>query len=157
MFGLLGRIFGSGKAIGKVVETAGKALDALHYSEEEKAEIRLKLGHLIIDWIDKSKGQNLARRVIALGTLTVWLGNYVLAGLYTSAATWVAMNPEKELLVATLKEHGDFHFRMADGLGGEIMLIFGFYFAAPHLGQFVGPAIRKIENRLTGPVNNNTK
>lgn len=157
MFGLLGKIFGSEKAIGKVVDTASSLFDKLHYSEEEKAEIRLKLGNLVIDWIDKSKGMNLARRIIALGTLTVWLGNYIMAGLCGFLAILLTgRHPAtKELIAANtrqvemLEKQAELFSSNASGLGGEVMLIFGFYFAAPHLGQFISPAVDMMKARFS--------
>ena len=148
MFGFLGKIFGSEKAIGSAVGAVGRAFDALHYSDEEKAEVKMKLGNLIIDWIDKSKGMNLARRAIALGTLTIWLGCYVLAGLSSFLAIWFAGYPESARVIMFEKQALLFS-SMADGLGGEVMLIFGFYFAAPHLGAFVNPAVEMMKRKFS--------
>ena len=38
----------------------------------------------------------------------------------------------------------------ADGMTGAMMLIIGFYFAAPHMGQFVNSAMDRFSKTKTG-------
>ena len=65
-----GRLFGTEKALEGVVEGVSKSLDALIYTDEEKAKEaardRSEARRMVVDWLAATQGQNLARRLIAL-------------------------------------------------------------------------------------------
>ena len=141
---IIGRIFGSDEAISKGIETVAKGFDALIYTEEEKSTDKAKsvteARKMLIDWISSSQGQRLSRRVIALSITGVWLFMYVVSMFVNICAVW-AEKPEN--VTATAKIIGNY----ADSMNGAVMLILGFYFAAPHLSDIVKPAIEKFSKR----------
>ena len=131
--GLLGRLFGSPKAIGEVARAARDGLDALVYTKEERAEDDRKdttdARAVIIRWLESSKGQNLARRIIGVGVFAMWAMMWGASAAFYVASIWVA---EPARWVATSTALSGY----ATEINGEFMLVLGFYFAAPHLGKF---------------------
>lgn len=146
MFGiaaLFGKIFGTEKALEKVVDGAASALDKLVYTDEEEADdvrkSRSEARKMVIEWMKTTKGQNLARRFLALIITAVWLFQYITGMILDLSAIW-ATNPEK--LTQAAKVLGD----RADGMTGAMMLILGFYFAAPHMGSIATAALQRFGN-----------
>ena len=74
--GVLGKIFGTDKAIESGLNMIYKAGDALFYTDQEKAadkENKIKQVHQFMnDWMETTKGQNIARRLLAVMITTVW-------------------------------------------------------------------------------------
>jgi len=142
--GILGRILGSDEAITKGIDVLAKGFDALVYTEEEKATDGAKAitqgREMLVKWIASSQGQRLARRVIALAITFVWLFLKLLAGALGVAAVWVS-SPER------LKASAGIIGGEADSMQGAVMLILGFYFAAPYLGDIVKPAMAKFTQK----------
>lgn len=144
MFKLLGRIFGSDKAIESTISSVSNGLDKLYYSDEEKAEdaakARTEARQMIVAWMQATQGQNLARRLIALSVVFVWLFLYVASMIGGVIASWQD-NPEKWIESARIV--GDY----ANGMNGPVMLILGFYFAAPHMGSIAEKALSRFGKR----------
>lgn len=135
---LLGKIFGSETAINKTIDTVSSGLDKLYYSDEEKADDaakgRTEARQMIVSWMEATQGQNLARRLLALMVTTTWLLMYVSALIGSIIASWQD-DPAKWLQSSELI--GDY----ADGMSGAVMLILGFYFAAPHMSSIAEKAL----------------
>lgn len=147
--GILGRLLGSEKAMSAAIEGVSSGLDKLFYTAEEKSEdernaIR-EAAAIINKWLENSQGQNLARRVLAFAIGGTWLLQYFAMMMFHLAAVW-AEKPDK--LTSSAEVIGGY----ADGMTGAMMLILGFYFAAPHLAKFVGPALERFgsKNPSTG-------
>lgn len=148
MVKLLGKIFGSEKALESAVGGITKGLDALVYTEEEKAADaaaeRQKARDMVVGWMESTTGQKLARRLIAVSITFVWLLQYIFAwGLVTAA---VFVDPETG---ERLKEASQITQEYSDGMTGAIMLILSFYFAAPHMDKIVGPAMERFSRTNT--------
>ncbi len=132
-----GRLFGTEKALEGVVEGVSKSLDALIYTDEEKAKEaardRSEARRMVVDWLAATQGQNLARRLIALCITGVWLGMYLISVLAGMFAVFTndsgAITAEKFNQVSTLAQKAAFDMSPA------VMLILAFYFAAPHMGD----------------------
>lgn len=141
MFDLLGSIFGSPKAVTGVVESVTSGIDALVYTDEEKAtdaaKERAAARGMLVQWMDTTKGQNLARRFLAMIITGVWLFQYIASMGLDVAAIFVS-NPDA--LARSSVVIGD----RADGMTGAMMLILGFYFAAPHMGRIAETALLKF-------------
>ena len=137
MFSLLGKMFGSEKALTGIVDGAVGAIDALHYSEEEKAANKAKAFDQVTQWMAATQGQNLARRFIALSVVFVWLFNYIAALGLNVAAVWV--DNEKLGQSAELLTNG------ADDMNGPVMLIMGFYFAARNIDKIADAALTRFK------------
>ena len=83
----LGKLFGTDKAVGKVLETGKELLDDAFYTDDEKASDRKESAKdvraMIVEWMKNTQGQNLSRRVIALGTTLTWLLQFWLAWVFS--------------------------------------------------------------------------
>jgi hypothetical protein len=143
MVKLLGKIFGSEKALDTAVTGISKGIDALVYTEEEKAadaaEERKRGRQMVVEWMANSSGQKLARRLIAVSITFVWLMQYIAA--WALVVTAVFVDPET---ADRLKEASAITQDHSDGMTGAIMLILSFYFAAPHMDKIVGPAMERF-------------
>lgn len=144
MLGFLGRLFGSPKAMDAAVDGISRGLDKLVYTKEEKAEARAadvsEARKMFLGWMDKTQGQNLARRVLAFMIAGTWLMQYFAMMSFNLAAVWSA-NPDR------LSASADVIGGYADGMTGAMMLILGFYFAAPHIDKIIGPALARFGGR----------
>jgi hypothetical protein len=93
MLGFLGRLFGSDKAMAGMVDGLKSGLDALVYTDQEKerdaAKERAAARDMLIGWMDKTQGQNIARRFLALVITFVWLFQYLAAFGLGLAVVWV--------------------------------------------------------------------
>ena len=139
--GFLGRLLGSPKALGDTVKAVGDGLDRFIYTKEEKAEDAAKAvtegRNKIIRWMETTQGQNLARRIIALSITFVWLLMFIARMALPIAGIWLG-SPEK--WDASAKVIGD----NIEQMTGAVMLILGFYFASPYLGQITNVAMDKF-------------
>ena len=145
MRGWLGKIFGTERALESVVDSVSSGLDKLNFSDQEKAEFNKKMSCVVVDWVSSSSGQNRTRRFLAISITFVWLLQYIFAMVSSAVAPWI--DPSSSLLL--MKSVGAVG-SYADGMTGAMMLILGFYFAAPHIGSFVGAAMDKFSKTKTG-------
>jgi len=150
MWSLIGRVFGSDKAASSLIDNVSKGLDKLVYTGEEKAEADARAvteaRSMVIDWLRTTSGQNLARRILAFMVASVWLGFYVATAAVAIAGIWVSDPDVAEKLI----ESGDVLSERATQMNGAMMLILGFYFAAPHLGKVVDKALTRFSKRESG-------
>lgn len=133
------------------VDGVVSGLDKLFYTKEEKAEDgrkeRSEARAMVIGWMDKTQGQNLARRFLAMVITSVWLVQYVFVMVLSVAALWV---PDTQV-VARMESSTELVGNYADGMTGAMMLILGFYFAAPHLGSIVDGAMKRFAGTAKQP------
>ena len=97
-------------------------------------------GLMIVKWMDSTKGQNLARRLIALSIVSVWLFQFLSMNILSVAAVW-ADSPGK--LLESAQVIGTF----AKTLNSPIMLILAFYFSAPYMGDIAKGVLNKFGER----------
>lgn len=139
--GFIGKLFGSEKALSGIVEGVANGLDALVYTDEEKAgdaaKDRKKARQMVVQWMNATQGQNLARRLIALSITGVWLSMYILS-VGTNMIAVFLDDKGKALEVATIARDS------AGDMSSAVMLILAFYFAAPHMGDIAAAAIGKF-------------
>lgn len=140
MFGFIGKMFGSDKAAESLIDNASNALDKLWYTDEEKAEDRAKSASeargMVIDWLRNTQGQNIARRFLAIVISIVWISQYVAMMCLSIANVWL----ENKKLIESADVIGSY----AQSMNGAMMLILGFYFAAPHLGDIAQSALKQF-------------
>lgn len=149
--GFFGKLFGTEKALGGIVDGVTNGLDALVYTEEEKAkgaaEDRSEARKMIVQWMASTQGQNLARRLIALAITGIWLGMYLLSVLTGMIAVFTnnsgAVTAEKVNAVGSMAKAAAYDMNPA------VMLILAFYFAAPHMGDIA----KAVTGRFTQSVN----
>ncbi len=145
MFGVgdfFGKVFGTDKALAGIVDGVSSGLDALVYTDEEKAgdaaKDRSEARQMVVQWMASTQGQNLARRLIALAITSVWLGMYLLSAVVQMVAVfWTEKASELTQVGIIAKES-------ANDMIGAVMLILAFYFAAPHMGDVVKAAMAKF-------------
>lgn len=142
--GIFAKMFGSENAITSIVKTAGGLIDELSYTDQERAEdqtrAKEKAKEQVISWMEATKGQNIARRYLALIITFVWLSQYMAAWIIDMAVVWITDADTVMRLnetVATITAR-------AEGMNGAMMLILGFYFAAPHIGKIVDAGLGKF-------------
>lgn len=149
MFGFLGKLFGTEKALGAVVDGVSNGLDKLIYTDEEKAEAaaadRSEARKMVVGWMAATQGQNLARRIIALSITAVWLGMYLIGVACSMAAVFV--NDFGIVTAIKIAKVGDIAKASAQDMNGAIMLILSFYFAAPYAGKIIQGALGKMGDK----------
>ena len=141
----LGKLFGSDKALDKVIDTASSLLDEAFYTDQEeavdKASARTEAQAMVIKWMEASTGSRLARRVIAFAITGTWLSMYWLTAMTAIAGVWATDKAEK------LKASGLIMDAAADVMISPVMLILGFYFAAPYMGDLAKGALARFGNQ----------
>ena len=139
--GLIGKLFGTEKALAGIVDGVTKGLDALVYTDQEKAHdaaAEYKEGRqMVVEWMRTTQGQNLARRLIALSITGVWLFMYVFSVCLNMVAVF-ANEAEKIIHVSNIAKES------ANDMSSPVMLILAFYFAAPHMGGIAKAAIERF-------------
>lgn len=141
MFGFLGKVLGTDKALSKTVGMLGEGLDALVYTDEERAgdaaKQRTEGRQTFIEWVKASQGQNLSRRIIALMVVVAWLSQYLTATVLRVIAVWADATDK-------YMQSGQVIADSAEGMIGAVMLIISFYFAAPYMDKIVVAAMSKF-------------
>lgn len=140
-----GKLFGTDEAIKGAVGAVKDGLDALVYTDEEKAtdaaKERSEARSMLVGWMEATQGQNLARRLISLCITSVWLIQYIVAQFALSIAVfWTDKAKE-------LNDLAKINTQNANDMGGAVMLILAFYFAAPHMGDFAQAIISKFKTQ----------
>lgn len=156
----IGKLFGSSKAAEKMVDATISGLDKLFYTSEEKSQDRMEMdkfaGNMFIEWQKNTQGQNISRRVLALGIAFTWLFQYWVSMLLNVYASTLSPTISKNNAggigneqiinphVSQIENISDAVGNNADAMTGAMMLLLGFYFAAPHMGAIVGSAMKKF-------------
>jgi len=144
MFGFLGRLFSSNKAVEEGVSAISNGIDKLFYTSEEKAEnemkVRQKAGELLVSWMGATQGQNIARRLLAIMIAFTWLFMYLIAAGLNVCVVWF----QDPVLVQNLQSSAKIIGERATEMNGAMMLILGFYFAAPHMSSIVNVAMERF-------------
>lgn len=140
-----GKIFGTDEAIKSAVGAVKDGLDALVYTDEEKAveaaKERSEARAMLVGWMEATQGQNLARRLISLAITGVWLLQYVVAQIASSLAVfWHSQAGALNALAAL-------QLQSAEAMSSAVMLILAFYFAAPHMGDFAKAVIGRWKGK----------
>lgn len=141
-----GKVFGTDEAIKSTIGAVKDGLDALVYTDEEKAsdasKERSEARAMLVQWMEATQGQNLARRVISLAITGVWLLQYIIAQIASSIAIfWVSKAQE-------LNELAKVQMESANDMSPAVMLILAFYFAAPHMGDFAKAVIGRFQAKV---------
>ena len=135
--GLLKALFPSAAAGETVVNAAVKGIDALFYTDQEKAEdkqrAKQQAADMYIRWMEATSGQNRARRAIALVVTALWALTFAAALLLDVAAPWVPASAQEALRASTDALRGG-----ANDMSGPFMIVLGFYFGQRMLDAFKG-------------------
>lgn len=146
---VLGRVFGTEKALEATIGGVTKGIDALVYTDEEKAvdaaKDRAAARSMLVGWLETTSGQHIARRMIALSITGVWLMQYIVSWFAMIAAVFVSKEIQGQLNTVS-----NLTAQHADGMTGAVMLILSFYFAAPHMDKIVGAAMSRFGTTNSG-------
>ena len=142
--GFWGRLFGSSHAVNAMVDGVTNGLDALVYTDEEKsldaAKERSEARGMLVSWMAATQGQNLARRFIALVIAGIWVFQYLTVTLLSIISIWVG---DPEGFERSAKVIG----QNAEQMNAAMMLVLGFYFAAPHMGLIAKSALERFAHK----------
>ena len=148
-FAIIGRIFGSEKSLDKIIGGVSRGLDNLSYTEQEKsvdaAVERKEARNMILKWVSTNNGSRLARRLIAVIVTVIWALEHVTATVLRVTSNWVE-DPSKYLQSAN-----DIS-QMSQEMNGAFILVLGYYFAAPYMGQMVQGAMKKLSGGIPSTV-----
>lgn len=146
-----GKIFGSEKALNEIVESVTEGLDALVYTDEEKASAasheRSEARKMVVTWMESTQGQNLARRLISISITGVWLTMYLISVACSMISVFA--NSDGILTYEKIMQVGGIAQNAASNMNPAVMLILAFYFAAPHMGDIA----KAVTNRFTKETN----
>lgn len=141
-----GKVFGTDEAIKGAVGAVRDGLDALVYTNEEKAadaaKERSEARSMLVGWMEATQGQNLARRLISLAITGVWLLQYIVSQLASSIAIFWGAKAQQ------LNELAKLQIESANDMSPAVMLILAFYFAAPHMGDFAKAVVGRFESKV---------
>ena len=177
MFGsvssFFGKMFGTDKACESLVNNVSSGLDKLWYTAEEKAEDTRKRaeagGQLLIDWLAATHGAHLTRRFLAVSLTLTWIAMLSYCVVLSAIAPFVClfidatdnitipsavegktiMVNKAVFLTQAVQTSVTTVGQYALGITGAMMLILGFYFAAPHLDKIVPSAMERFSNTFT--------
>lgn len=142
---LLGKLFGSSKATGDIIDRTFGLIDKSFYTKQEQGEALMKAEadarQMTIKWLESTSGSRLARRVIAFAITGVWLFMFLAATVSSLVAIWVTDDAAAKLADSTAILDG-----RIDTMTPAVMLILGFYFAAPYMGDLAKGALQKFGN-----------
>ncbi|GGI92826.1 hypothetical protein GCM10007978_33040 [Shewanella hanedai] len=142
--GFWGRLFGSSHAVNAMVDGVTNGLDALVYTDEEKsldaAKERSEARGMLVSWMAATQGQNLARRFIALVIAGIWVFQYLTVTLLSIISIWVGDPEGFERSAKVIGEN-------AEQMNAAMMLVLGFYFAAPHMGLIAKSALERFAHK----------
>jgi|TARA_R110000772_G_scaffold268728_1_gene398254 hypothetical protein len=146
-----GKLFGTEKALNGIVDGVTNGLDALVYTDEEKAADaaadRSEARKMVVQWMAATQGQNLARRLIALSITGVWLSMYLLSVFCAMVAVFT--NADGVVTAEKINQVGTIAKGAAMDMNPAVMLILAFYFAAPHMGDIA----KAVTGKFTQSVN----
>ena len=140
------KIFSKLFASDKVVDSGISLIDKAFYTDEEKAEDKQRASdrkdQLIIDWIEASKGSNIARRFIAVLVTFLWVFLFVFGWAVSQYAIW-----SEKLTIEKLKLIQEANAPYLEQATGAMMLVLGFYFAAPFMGDIAKGALSRFSGK----------
>ncbi len=146
-----GKLFGTEKALTGIVDGVTNGLDALVYTDEERAADaaadRSEARKMVVGWMAATQGQNLARRLIALSITGVWLSMYLVSVLCAMIAVFT--NADGVVTAEKVSQVGVIAKSAAMDMNPAVMLILAFYFAAPHMGDIA----KAVTGKFTQSVN----
>lgn len=139
----LGKLFGTDQAASSLIDQTFNLIDKSIYTKQEQGEAlaaaESQARQMTIEWLQSTSGSRLARRVIAFSITGVWLFMFIAATFSSLIAIWVAEVAAEKLAQSTEILDG-----RIETMTPAVMLILGFYFAAPYMGDLAKGALQKF-------------
>lgn len=141
---LLGKLLGTDKATQTVIERGFELVDKSFYTKQEQGEAALRAEAeargMIVEWLRSTSGSRLARRILAFMITGTWLFLFLSATGMSFASIWV----DDSLTGARLTASATMIDGRIETMTSAVMLILGFYFAAPYMGDIAKGALEKF-------------
>ena len=141
---ILAYLFGTQRSAEKTISTVSNGLDKLVYTDEEKANDaaveRAEARRMLIRWAESTGGQSVTRRFLAISLTMLWGSIYGAKLVLNALAPWM---PD-QVTVDRMMQSAQSLEVSAHEMNGAMMLILGFYFAAPHIDKIIDPFISKF-------------
>jgi hypothetical protein len=141
----LGKLFGGDGAASSIIDQTFGLIDKSFYTKQEQGEALMKAEadarQMTIQWLESTSGSRLARRVIAFSITGTWLFMFMAATTSSLISIWVGDVAADKLLQSTEILDG-----RIETMTPAVMLILGFYFAAPYMGDLAKGALQKFGN-----------
>lgn len=139
----LGKLFGTDQAASSLIDQTFNLIDKSIYTKQEQGEAlaaaESQARQMTIEWLQSTSGSRLARRVIAFSITGVWLFMFIAATFSSLISIWVAEVAAEKLAQSTEILDG-----RIETMTPAVMLILGFYFAAPYMGDLAKGALQKF-------------
>ena len=119
--GILSALFGNSKNGEKAVDAAIDGVDAMFYTDEERAEGKFRLLELKMKFMESTAAYKVARRYLAVIVGITWAGYMALAALLLIAGMW------SPLAVDTFATLVDFIFKC---IIPPFLTVMAFYFGS---------------------------
>ena len=137
--GFLSQLFNSPKALTKLVSAGVNAADALVLTKEEKQRHHAKLAELSLKYLEASKGQNIARRCLALLIGSVWGICFLARVLFSSLGPFLS----NEGAIKAQTSAAMLHESLRE-ISGLVTIIIVFYFSLPHTAGIASKVSEKF-------------
>jgi len=135
-------LFGAPDAIKGAIDTAKELVDEAFYTKQEESEDKARATTeargVLVQWLEATSPSRLARRVLAISITAVWLLLFILATVCDVSAVWFSGASER------LTESAKLIDGRTDTMTAPVMLILGFYFAAPYMGAVAETALKRM-------------
>ena len=139
----LGKLFGGSEATTTIIDQTFGLIDKSFYTKQEQGEALAKAEsearQMTIEWLQSTSGSRLARRVLAFMITSVWLFMFLLSTFASIVAIWSG-----EINAENLREMTAILDGRIDTMTPAVMLILGFYFAAPYMGDMARGALERL-------------
>ena len=113
--GILSNIFGTSDNASKIVDGAISGIDKAFFTDEERAENGAKIAEWYLRYLEASQPQNLARRLIAICVVSLWIALVVFSvAIYRIDEGWSLYAFDT----------------MTDVVLNPFLMVMGFYYAA---------------------------
>lgn len=122
------KIFPSTRSAEKLIDAATRGVDAVWYTEEERAQTRAELRDWYIKLLDSMQAYNVAMRALAFIVGAVWASHLIVATLLYIAAAFICPIDAETCRAATAASAIDEQLKAH--INEPFFLVMGFYFGA---------------------------
>lgn len=145
-----GKLFGSDESVKSVIDNVGGLIDDAFYTDAEEAKDKMEMRKanqmFVLDWMKGTQGQNLSRRLLAISIAFTWLFMKIAGSAVSVVGIWSETLSDEKIKATT-----EVLTSFTSDMTGAVMLILGFYFAAPHMGSIATAALQRFGQRNDKP------
>lgn len=142
-----GKMLGTDKAAGKVVDSITNGIDKIWYTDQEKSEdqaqARREGQQVFMSWFESTSGSRVARRMIAMAVTFIWAAQYFLAMALLAAVPWV----DTPSIVEAMKASATSLHTSGEQIDGAMLFVLGYYFFADKSAAAVSAGVEMFKNK----------